>query len=151
MMAYGPRYRHGGYCGGKEQPLHYIWRSMMARCYNPKSKDFERYGGRGIRVVKRWHDYKNFSSDMGPYPVGMTLERENNNRWYGPANCKWATPLEQNRNKRNNVYLMHRGKRMTLTEWAGRLGMSKELAHWRFKNWGTLQKGKVWVRLPNTK
>ena len=48
------RYKHGGYSGGKEQPEHYVWRTMIARCTNPRNKQFHYYGGRGIKVCKRW-------------------------------------------------------------------------------------------------
>jgi hypothetical protein len=27
---------------------------MLQRCYNPKSVEYPRYGGRGIRVYERW-------------------------------------------------------------------------------------------------
>jgi hypothetical protein len=44
---------------------------MKNRCFNPKAPDFERYGGRGIRVCERWRtSFTNFLSDMGERPEG---------------------------------------------------------------------------------
>ena len=83
-------------------PEYRAWRSMKQRCYNPENKFFYRYGGRGIKVCKRWHKSENFLADMGKKPApNLSLERINNNKGYSPANCKWATQKEQiaNRNK----------------------------------------------------
>lgn len=79
------------------------WLSMKARCYDRKTKSYKNYGGRGIRVCGRWlSSFENFLADMGTKPNGLTLERIDNDGNYEPSNCKWATRLEQNRNKRNS-------------------------------------------------
>ena len=44
---------------------HRSWTAMLARCRNPNIKDYHRYGGRGIMVCDRWHDFRNFLEDMG--------------------------------------------------------------------------------------
>lgn len=36
---------------------------------------------------------------MGPRPDGLTLEREDNDKGYGPDNCVWATWSAQQKNK----------------------------------------------------
>ena len=33
-----------------------IWKGIFSRCYNPKTKSFKNYGGRGIEVVVDWKE-----------------------------------------------------------------------------------------------
>jgi hypothetical protein len=90
--------------------LWYVWLSMKQRCLNPRNKDYPYYGGRGITVCDRWLVYKNFRDDMGQPPFkGAMLEREENNGNYEPGNCRWATRLEQARNRRDNKAVVYGG------------------------------------------
>lgn len=146
-MEYGPRYRHGGYSGGKETAEHYVWRTMVARCTRPSAKDFARYGGRGVNVCDRWMQFDNFLADMGGRPSGMSLDRVNNDGPYCKENCRWATRSEQQTNKRSTRYYFNGYIAMTLVEAAQSLGISKELAHWRFKHWGTFERHQRWQEL----
>jgi hypothetical protein len=77
-----------------------VWKHMLQRCENPKCKDFPYYGGRGIGVCERWHDFVLFFADMGEKPDGLSIDRIENNIGYQPGNCRWATMREQNANKR---------------------------------------------------
>lgn len=139
---------HGGYLGGKEAPEHYVWRSMIARCSNPNAASFKYYGGRGIQVCKRWRKYETFLQDMGPRPsADHSLERKNTNRGYMPSNCMWATRSMQQKNKTTTKRYSNGRFVGTLVECATFLGISKELAHWRWTAWGTFEKGKSWRQL----
>lgn len=74
---------------------------MLNRCRNPKSAAYANYGGRGIRVCKRWYDFPNFLADMGRRPAAnLSLDRIDNDGNYEPANCRWATRAQQQANKR---------------------------------------------------
>jgi hypothetical protein len=73
---------------------------MLQRCRDPNIGCFRYYGGRGIKVCKRWLKFKNFLADMGERVPGTTLDRINNDGNYVPSNCRWATPVEQRANQR---------------------------------------------------
>lgn len=82
-------------------PLYNTWRSMKARCYKPKTKQYKDYGGRGITICAEWiNDFSKFVQDMGPRPSGFTIERKDNDQGYFKDNCKWASRKEQQRNRR---------------------------------------------------
>jgi hypothetical protein len=99
-------------------PFYHVWRGMLDRCYNPKSKQYEDYGGRGIKVCPQWRrSYKQFFADMTPRPLGTSIDRyPNNNGNYEPKNCRWATRKQQQRNKRNTKYVIIQGKRHMVAE-----------------------------------
>lgn len=81
--------------------IYETWKGMWARCNNSNHHAYNRYGGRGINVCKRWNDFVLFQQDMGPKPSEMhTVERRDNDGNYEPSNCYWATYSEQNYNKR---------------------------------------------------
>jgi len=99
--------------------IYKTWIGLKARCYNKNDKDYKNYGGRGIKVCKRWkNSFENFYNDMGDKPKGMSIDRIDNNGNYEPSNCRWATIEQQNNNKRNNHLLTYNGKTQTITQWS---------------------------------
>lgn len=111
--------------GLSNSPEYRVWNAMVERCSNPKNIGYENYGGRGIKVCERWMKFSNFISDMGRRPLGGTIERENNNGDYEPANCSWNTHAQQSLNKRTNRVLVIDGQSMTCSQWADKIGIGR--------------------------
>lgn len=84
---------------------HECWKNMIQRCTNPKNPGYPDYGGRGIKVCERWLSFENFFADMGVRPEGCSLDRIAVEGDYEPANCRWATQMQQQRNRRNSVWV----------------------------------------------
>jgi len=110
---------------------------MIERCHNPKATKYAAYGGRGIHVCERWKSFVLFYADMGSPPTAdHQLDRIDNNGDYSPQNCRWATRIQQARNRRNNHLLEFNGLRLTISEWSERTGISYENIKNRVNNLG---------------
>jgi len=112
------------------------WRRMKSRCTNPNHQHYKDYGGRGITVCDRWiNSFANFLSDMGRKPVGirLSIERDDVNGNYEPANCRWATDKEQQRNTRANTWIEYNGERKLTMDWAETLDISVALLRYHLK------------------
>ncbi len=100
-------------------PEYCVWQTMRARCKNPKSLVYRRYGGRGIIVCERWDSFANFYADMGPRPArGYQLDRIDNDGNYEPGNCRWATNVENASNTSANRRIAWRGENHTVSAWS---------------------------------
>lgn len=75
---------------------------MMDRCYRPDHPQFKDYGGRGITVCDAWiQSFEQFVNDIGEPPTpAHSLDRIDNDGNYEPSNVRWATRIEQQRNRR---------------------------------------------------
>lgn len=110
--------------GQSSNPIYFLWNTMHARCYNENSNSYPNYGGRGIGVCERWHDFPNFYQDMGDKPEGLSLERVDVNKDYSPENCIWDKPSNQAYNQR----LKKNNK-------SGRSGVDSCDGKWRARIW----------------
>jgi len=101
-----------------------ILQGLLSRCYTKTNKAYHRYGGRGIRVCKRWRQGENgltgiecFIQDMGKRPSKKhSIDRKNNDGHYTPKNCRWVTKKEQDRNTRRTIWVTYKGKQMSLPD-----------------------------------
>lgn len=105
-------------------PEYVAWSKMLMRCYNPKDREYHRYGGRGIQVCEEWRrNFAEFLAYVGPRPEQTkprqwSLDRIDTNKGYEPGNVRWATAQEQARNRRSNKKLTINGQTRTAAEWA---------------------------------
>jgi hypothetical protein len=113
----------------RKHPLWIRWNGMIERCELKGSKNYPRYGGRGIKVCERWHSFQFFLEDMETtFFAGASLDRfPNNDGNYEPTNVRWATPAQQNHNRRCSRNIQTPWGTMNVAEAARRLGMTREM------------------------
>ena len=121
-------------------PEYQAWIDMRRRCDNEIHPAFVFYGARGITVCDRWADFENFYKDMGDRPNGMSLDRIDVNGIYEPSNCRWATKVEQSRNRRNARVIEYQGEAKCLSEWAELLGFTYHLLKDRLSRGWSIEK-----------
>lgn len=127
------QYRH---LHGRSATSEYgIWREMIRRCEDPRSRGYGAYGGRGIKVCARWRgSFDAFFADMGSRPTAdHQIDRINNDGDYSPENCRWLTRKEQGRNLRRNRRISHNGETLSVTEWSERLNLSRDTISTRLR------------------
>lgn len=134
-------------------PEYKIWGHMKSRCCNPKNKNYSVYGGVGIKVCDRWSEFENFFVDMGTRPTDLhTLDLIENSKGYYPGNCRWATRLEQTRNRGCTLRFQYRGRNLTVPEWSIELGVPTSTLYTKFNKYsgdgdqivGSLKHLRVW-------
>lgn len=105
------------------------WAHMISRCSDRKSRSWKNYGGRGIRVCKRWvQSFAAFLEDVGRRPgPGYTLDRyPDNNGNYEPGNVRWATARQQHGNTRRTIRVDYKGQIRPMVEVARELGLNPD-------------------------
>ena len=124
--------------GKRYTKLYHIWSSMKDRCINPRCKDYDFYGGRGVKVCEEWIYFENFDAwaMKNGYKEGLSIDRIDNHGDYCPENCRWITIKEQCYNRRSNHYIEYNGKIQTITQWAEEYGMTEQVLSGRLrKGW----------------
>lgn len=101
------------------------WRGMLYRCFDQDSAAYRNYGGRGITVCPEWMgSFDAFLSHVGPKPSPEhSLDRIDVNGDYAPGNVRWATRLEQRRNRRDSRLTTIGGRSMALVDWSRESGV----------------------------
>lgn len=126
--------KHGHTVNGKRSLTHASWHCLRQRTQNPNSARYAKYGGKGITCCERWAKFENFLEDMGERPgKEYSIDRIDNTLGYTPENCRWATRIEQNRNRSCCIYIEINGKKQTVKEWALELGIKRQTIEKRLK------------------
>lgn len=115
--------KHGHALKNNKSTMYNTWAAMLQRCYYQSHKNYNEYGGAGIKVCDRWlgeNGFENFLADMGEKPsLKHSLDRfPNKSGDYGPDNCRWATQKEQCRNLRKNVFITFNNETLCIAEMA---------------------------------
>lgn len=127
---------HGKYKNIMNKRLYEVWQSMRRRCNDNKYPKYQNYGGRGIKICEEWNDlsygYGNFYNwsiengyDFNAKKLECTLDRIDVNGDYCPENCRWISNIEQQHNKRNNVYITYKNETKCIAEWSKITGISE--------------------------
>lgn len=112
------------------------WSGMIQRCTNKKNPKYNRYGGRGISVCKRWlFSFEHFKADMGePLIKKFSIGRIDNDGMYEKENCRWESDIQQANNTSRTVLFKFLGKERTARDIAGEYGISYDLVYYRLVN-----------------
>ena len=126
--------------GMSESRLYRTWKNMKARCSNERVLCYPHYGGRGIAVCEEWQNsfeaFRDWALANG-YRDDLSIDRIDVNGDYCPGNCRWATIVEQNNNKRNNRFITLCGSTKTVAEWSRVVGIASGTIIARLrKGWG---------------
>lgn len=122
--------KHGAAKKGRLTQEYIAWTAMKGRCRYKSHISYSRYGGRGVTVCKEWvDDFEAFLTHIGPAPgPEYSLDRIDSERDYEPGNVRWATQYEQQRNRRDNIWVTIDDQSMILKDWARELGVDYKLA-----------------------
>jgi len=84
-----------------KNPAYHCWEAMVQRCENPNNPNYPRYGGRGIKIDSSIRSFSAFLACIGERPgPEYSIDRIDSNGDYAPNNIRWATSLEQNKNRK---------------------------------------------------
>lgn len=80
-----------------------IYEGIKQRCNNPKNKNYNYYGGIGIKLCEEWKNnpqsFFDWSVQNG-YEEGLSIDRIDVNGNYEPLNCRWVDAETQAINQR---------------------------------------------------
>lgn len=116
-----------------------LWETMRTRCNNKNRDKYMDYGGRGITVCDEWNNsaeaFCEWALSNG-YKDGLQIDRIDNNKGYEPSNCRFVTPKQNSRNRRNTVYLTVNGETKCVSEWCETVDISQFTIYWWVKTKG---------------
>ena len=118
----------------RRTPEYIAWQHIKSRCNRSSHQFYRYYGGRGIKVCRKWSDsYEAFLADMGRRPMGYQIDRIDNDGDYCPENCRWVPQVINAINRRApkvdynmiRTIRMLRKKGLTQREIGDRVGVAQ--------------------------
>jgi hypothetical protein len=120
-----------------------LWQGMIRRCHYERDVSFPNYGAKGIRVCDQWRGpggFEAFFSHLGRRPTPKhQVDRVRSSGNYEPGNVRWATTVEQARNRSNNTILVHNGRSNCLAGWADEYGIKRDTLQKRLQRGWTME------------
>lgn len=112
---------HGITIGSEEDKrLYRLWAAIKRRCYYEKCVGYHNYGGRGVRMCDEWKNeaakFVEWCKSHG-YKKGLEIDRINNNGNYEPNNCQFISKVENEKKKRNTIWLTIDGISKVCADW----------------------------------
>ena len=118
--------------GMRHTRIYNVWYSMIRRCEDETDSHYDDYGGRGIKVCERWHDFSAFWEDIKDiYKPDLTIDRKDNNGNYEPGNIRFADRKTQSNNRRSNLNVTINGVTMNIMQWAEKTGIDATVIYAR--------------------
>lgn len=125
--------------GLSSHPLFRIWNAMNERCTKENNKDYDNYGGRGVRVCDEWRDnFKSFYNWAieNSWQKGLEIDKDikGDGLLYSPETCTITTHTDNCNSKRNNTYLTFKGETKTYAEWSRQYNLKRTILRYRIKS-----------------
>ena len=109
---------------------------IKQRCYNPKDKQYFRYGARGIYVCDEWmKDSQNFVDwfkSQSNWSTKLEVDRIDGDGPYAPWNCRLATRETQLINRKCTHFVVVDGIKLTGSQWSNLLRLTNRLSLYSF-------------------
>lgn len=106
-----------------------VLNGIIDRCYNPESKSYKSYGGKGVKICEEWaNNTEKFSewytenSAKASQDDTPSVDRIDENGDYSPDNCRIIPASENARWKSTTMPLTVHGLTMTGRQWSEYLG-----------------------------
>lgn len=120
------------------------YQNIKKRCYNEKCNSYKNYGGRGIKICRKWLgkngfvNFLNWALENG-YSPELQIDRIDNNKGYSPENCRWVDRKTNMKNRRNSITI--NGE--PLIEIAVRMNVKYSTLQKRYKKYGNIVAPKI--------
>lgn len=115
--------------GISKHPAYKLWKMIKDRCYNPNVWNYNRYGGRGVRICDEWLNdpvaFVNWAIENG-YRNGLQIDKDINGdgMLYSPSSCSFVTALENSQHRRSSRMITWNSETKSMSSWSRDLGIS---------------------------